>query len=121
MEKIDFKKCETCTEKRCVLAFLQKDLEQIKKEKEEAKLLKKFKEIRKKKLIDYYIKETEFYETMKQRELKLIDYDRKPYMNESDWRHDNNWFLCIQAQMDLQEKHFKALEELYSFTIEDLI
>jgi len=58
---------------------------------------------------------------MKQRELSLIDYNRKPYMNESDWRHDSNWFCCIEAQMNLQEKHYKALEELYDAKLEDLI
>jgi len=42
-------------------------------------------------------------------------------MNESDWRHDDNWFLAIQSQMNLQEKHYKALENLYNTTIEDLI
>ena len=114
-------KCETCNEKKCVLAFLQKDFKQIKKEKEEAQLLKRLKEIRKKKLIDYYVRETKSYETMKQRELKLIDYNRKPYMNESDWRHDRIWFLCIQAQLDLQEKHLKAIESLMNATIKDLI
>lgn len=118
---MDLKKCETCTEKRCDMAFLQKNPEQIKKEAEEAEFLKRLKELRKKKYIDYYTKENKYYEKIKKRELSLIDYDRKPYMNESDWRHDANWFLTIQSQMRLQEKHYKALEDLMSATIEDLI
>lgn len=118
---MDLKKCESCKETRCQMAFLQKDQEQIKKEKEEAKLLKKLKAIRKKKLIDYYNRENKYWETFKKMELSLIDYDRKPYMNESDWRHDDNWFLAIRSQMTLQEKHYKALENLMSATIENLI
>ena len=113
----DFDKCKDCTEKECKLAFLQINS----KQKENNLLLEKLKEIKKKKITDYWIRQKKFYTKMKNREMKLIDYDRKPYMNDSDWIHDDNWYICILKLMELDELYYKGLNELRNAEIQDLI
>lgn len=113
----DFEKCKVCTEKRCDLAFLQKTPEQ----REEETFLKKAREVRKGKLKNYWLREKKYYRKMADNEMAMVNYDRKPYMNDSDWRHDANWFICIEKMMELDELYYNGLETLYSTTIEDLI
>ena len=120
----DFNKCKVCTEKRCKLAFLQekpKTKKQLKEQLENEILLKNLKKFRKKKITDYWIREKKFYNKMKDNEMKLIDYDRKPYMNDSDWRHDANWYICIVKLMELDKLYYDELDQLRNANIQDLI
>ena len=117
----DFKKCEICKEKKCKLSFLQKSDNQIKELKESELLLKKLRELRKEKLTSYWKREKKSYRNLANNEMSLINYNRKPYMNDSDWIHDSNWFICIQKLMELDDLYYKGMSDLYSATIQDLI
>lgn len=113
----DLKKCKTCTEKRCDLAFLQKT-EKTDAEKEEIKFQLKLIEIKEQKIHDYWIREKKYWNKFKNREMALINYDRKPYMNSSDWMHDANWFIGITKLMELDKLYYKGLEDLYTEKLE---
>ena len=106
MHKINLDKCKTCTEKRCDLAFLQMIPEKI----EEKKFEDKFKEINNKKKKDYWIKEKKYWRKFANREQSLVNYNRKPYMDRSDWMHDANWFISIQKMMELDEQYYNNIE-----------
>jgi hypothetical protein len=108
---IDFKKCEVCTEKRCDLAFLQKTEE----EREEEKFQKKLRETKIQKIKDYTKREKKYWLNFAKREQSMVNYDRKPYMNESDWMHDKNWFIAIQKVMELDELQSIEISNLYNF------
>ena len=111
MTKIDLEKCRICEESRCILSTYYK---MNSKDIKEVKELKKFQEYERiqynKKIKEYYIKETKSWTQFKNREAKLVNYNRKPYMNESDWRHDNNWFLGITKLMELQKQYYSNIK-----------
>ncbi len=109
MVDFDFKKCEVCTEKRCDLAFLQKTPE----EREEEKFQKRMKEEKRKQLTKKWKSDIEYYRRSADREIAMVKYDRKPYMNDSDWRHDANWFLNIKKMMELDEEYYRTIGNLY--------
>lgn len=103
--------CKKCKEKRCTLAFLQekeKTKEQIESEKIKKLLIKE----KMTKLKNYTIREKKYWNNLKKRELALINYDRKPYMNKSDWIHDSNWYISIKKLMELDEIYYRELDKL---------
>ncbi len=109
--EIDLDKCKKCKESRCIMSeYYGLDLEAIKEAKLEAVYQKRLKDEYNVKIKTYYIKETKFYTDMKNREAKLVNYNRKPYMNESDWIHDEIWFICILKLMELQEKYYSNIK-----------
>jgi len=106
---MNLENCKTCKEKRCQLAFLQITEKQIELNKVKKILIKD----KMNKLKKYTIKEKKYWNNFKNREMSLINYNRKPHMNKSDWIHDSNWFIAIQALMTLDERHYNTLSELY--------
>ena len=109
MHKINLDKCKTCTEKRCDLAFLQ-ETPKTPEELEEIRFQKKLKEINNQKKKAYWIKEKKYWRKLADREISMVKCDRKPYMNDSDWRHDTNWFIAIQRMMELDELYYNNIE-----------
>lgn len=114
--------CLNCKESRCILSkYFGLTNEQIQEKDTNELLLKTIKAGIKEKMEKQYKKNKDYWIQFKERELKLVNYDRKPYMNESDWRHDQNWFLAIQELMRIQESYYNELEKLTNKTLDELL
>ena len=108
---IDLKKCEECEESRCIMSkYYGLDLEAIEEAKIEAIYQKRLKDDYNAKIKKHYISESKYWTTFKDREVKLVNYDRKPYMNKTDWMHDDNWFIGITKLMELQEEYYSNIK-----------
>jgi SpoVK/Ycf46/Vps4 family AAA+-type ATPase len=105
---IDLENCRECKESRCIMSkYYGKSEQKIKEYEEEVKYQKRVKEEYNKKIKAYYEKETKYWKQFKDREQKLINYDR---MNKSDRMHDKNWDLAINKLMELQEKYYNSIK-----------
>ena len=110
--KIDLENCKNCLKSRCILynGVQNETLEQREERLFELKVQKRIKQINNKKKKAYWIKETAYWNKIKIRESKLANYERKPRMNKTDWRHDQNWFIAIEKIEELAEKYYNSIE-----------